>query len=47
MRYGVEIAAICAIAAVTAPVLFAMQDAGNAWAGSDTQAEEVIGVVTG
>lgn len=47
MRYGVEIAAFCVIAAVTVLVLLAMQDAGNAWAGSDTQAEEVIGEVTG
>jgi cobalt/nickel transport protein len=47
VRYGVEIAAFCVIAAVAALALFAMQDSSNAWEGSDARAEEVIGEVTG
>ncbi|RPJ52544.1 MAG: energy-coupling factor ABC transporter substrate-binding protein [Methanobacteriota archaeon] len=47
MRYGFEIAVVCVITAMAALVLFAMQDESNTWAGSDTEAEEVIGEVTG
>jgi cobalt/nickel transport protein len=47
VKYGVEIAAVCVIAAMVVLVLFAMQDASHVWAGSDTEAEGVVGEVTG